>query len=60
MNEQLHKLEVEELELTQKIRRKELKETTEELFPPPPPAPSTSGVDIQKQKSTRGEYWLFS
>ena len=56
MNEQLHKLEVEELELTQKIRRKELKETTEELFPPPLPAPSTSGIDIQKQKSTRGEY----
>ena len=42
MSDQLHKLEVEELELKQKIRRKELNETTAELFPPPAPLPDVA------------------
>lgn len=41
MSDQLQKLEVEELELKQKIRRKELNETTAELFPPPAPVIET-------------------
>lgn len=54
MSDQLHKLEVEELELKQKIRRKELNETTAELFPPPPPVPSQSADENRQRKKGKG------
>lgn len=56
MKDQLHKLEVEELELKQKIRRKECNEAPEELFPPPPLPSVTSDAENQsKKRSTKGE-----
>lgn len=60
MKDQLHKLEVEELELKQKIRRKELKETTAELFPPPPPAPEPSKTEQSKWSTKGGKFVLSS
>ncbi|XP_067938210.1 uncharacterized protein [Watersipora subatra] len=51
MKDQLHKLEVEELELKQKIRRKELNEATGELYPPQSASNSdTDAEDFQPYK----------
>lgn len=54
MNDQLHKLEVEELELKQRIRKKELQETTKALLPTTSTEAAITNEELGKNSKHKG------